>query len=61
MVLMIPTKVIKVIFQENVFFMEIWVSRCIDQCLAVLPGHGIPKMFAFHYEERDFKMPGNLL
>ena len=40
MVLMIPTKVIKAIFQENVFFMEIWVSRCIDQCLAVLPGHG---------------------
>ena len=37
---MIPTKVIKAIFQENVFFMEIWVSRCIDQCLAVLPGHG---------------------
>ena len=42
MVLMIPTKVIKAIFQENVFFMEIWVSRCIDQCLAVLPGHGNP-------------------
>ena len=43
MVLMIPTKVIKAIFQENVSFMELWVSRCIDQCLVVWLSNGTPQ------------------